>query len=63
VTPHIYVLDSDLRVRYEGAPDADHMDPDQEGAWLREALDAVLAGQDPPRPATDPVGCSIKWKP
>jgi peroxiredoxin len=63
VTPHLYVLDSDLRVRYEGAPDADHMDPEQEGAWLRGALDAVLAGREPARPATDPVGCSIKWRP
>lgn len=63
VTPHVYVLDSGLRVRYEGAPDADHMDPGQEATWLREALDAILAGRDPARPATDPVGCSIKWKP
>lgn len=62
VTPHLYVLDSDLRVRYEGAPDADHMDPAQNAAWLREAIDAVLAGQEPPQPATAPVGCSIKWK-
>jgi peroxiredoxin len=63
VTPHVYVLDSDLRVRYEGAPDSDHMDPGQNASWLREALDAVLAGEDPPRKASDPVGCSIKWKP
>jgi peroxiredoxin len=63
VTPHLYVLDSDLRIRYEGAPDADHMDPGQDGAWLREALDAVLAGTEPARTATDPVGCSIKWRP
>jgi hypothetical protein len=63
VTPHLYVLDGDLRIRYEGAPDADHLDPDQEASWLREALDAVLAGQPPARPATEPVGCSIKWKP
>jgi peroxiredoxin len=62
VTPHLYVLDSELRIRYEGAPDADHMDPGHDAAWLREALDAVLAGEAPPRPATDPVGCSIKWK-
>ena len=41
-TPHVYVLDADLRVRYEGAPDADHMDPALDAAWLREALDAVL---------------------
>jgi hypothetical protein len=63
VTPHLYVLGSDLRIRYEGAPDADHMDPGQDGAWLREALDAVLAGTEPARTATDPVGCSIKWRP
>jgi hypothetical protein len=63
VTPHVYVLDRDLRVRYEGAPDSDYTDPSQNAAWLREALDAVLSAQDPPRPATDPLGCSIKWKP
>jgi peroxiredoxin len=62
VTPHLYVLDADLRVRYEGAADADHMEPAEGAVWLREALDAILAGADPPRPATDPVGCSIKWK-
>jgi peroxiredoxin len=63
VTPHVYVLDAELRVRYEGAPDSDHMEPGENAAWLRDALDAVLAGSDPARPATDPVGCSIKWKP
>jgi AhpC/TSA family len=62
VTPNVYVLDPELRVRYEGAPDADHMDPSQGAAWLRGALDAVLAGEEPDPPATDPVGCSIKWR-
>jgi peroxiredoxin len=61
-TPHIYVLDDGLQIRYEGAPDADHMNPAENAAWLREALDAVVAGDEPPRPATDPIGCSIKWK-
>jgi AhpC/TSA family len=61
-TPHVYVLDGALRIRYEGAPDADHLDPRQNATWLREALDAVLAGAPPPRTATKPVGCSIKWK-
>ena len=63
VTPHLYVLDADLCIRYEGAPDPDYTDPGQEACWLREALDSLLAGSDPPRTATDPVGCSIKWKP
>jgi peroxiredoxin len=62
VTPHVYVLDADLRVRYEGAPDSDHLDPAEGAAWVREALDAVLAGREVSRAATTPVGCSIKWK-
>jgi peroxiredoxin len=62
VTPHLYVLDGELRIRYEGAPDGDHMNESENAAWLREALDALLAGDDPQRAATDPVGCSIKWK-
>jgi peroxiredoxin len=62
-TPHLFVLDSDLRIRYEGAPDADHRDPGLNAASLREALDALLAGDSPPQERTEPVGCSIKWKP
>jgi peroxiredoxin len=62
-TPDVFVLDADRRLRYRGAPDADHGDPGLNAAWLREALDAVLAGRDPDRSETRPVGCSIKWKP
>jgi peroxiredoxin len=62
VTPDVFVLDSERRLRYRGAPDADYDDPSQQAAWLREALDAVLAGDEPSRPETKPVGCSIKWK-
>ena len=62
VTPHVYVVDRSGAIRYEGAPDADHMDPGQNASWLREALDAVLAGEQPARAATEPVGCSIKWR-
>ncbi len=61
-TPHVYVLDAGLDVRYEGAPDADYDDESEDAAWLREALDAVLSGQDVARPQTDAVGCTIKWK-
>ena len=62
VTPHVYVLDGDLRVRYEGAPDGDYMDAAQNAAWVREALDDLLAGNQVGRSETAPVGCSIKWK-
>jgi len=61
-TPDVFVIDSEGRLRYRGAPDADHGDPSLNAAWLREALDALRAGDDPARPETDPVGCSVKWK-
>ncbi len=61
-TPDVFVLDAEGRLRYRGAPDADHRDPSLNAAWLREALDAVLAGEEPARPETDPVGCSVKWR-
>ena len=60
-TPDVFVLDGERVLRYRGAPDADHDDPSQDAAWLREALDAVLEGRSPERPETTPVGCSIKW--
>jgi peroxiredoxin len=61
-TPHIYVLDSDLEVRYEGAPDGDYEDESRDAEWVRGALDAILAGEDVVSPRTDAVGCSIKWR-
>jgi peroxiredoxin len=62
VTPDLFVLDGEGRVRYRGAPDEDYSDPAQNAAWLRDALDDLLAGRDPARPETEPVGCSVKWK-
>jgi peroxiredoxin len=61
-TPDLFVLDAEGRLRYRGAPDAEHGDPSQGAAWLREALDALLGGQEVARPETEPVGCSVKWK-
>ena len=62
-TPDVFVLDRERRLRYRGAPDADHRDPAQNAAWLRSALDALLEGRDPEPAETDPLGCSVKWKP
>jgi len=61
-TPEIFLFDADLKLRYHGAPD-DNYDEDQaEVPYLNNALDAVLAGKEPPVVETAPVGCTIKWK-
>ena len=60
-TPDVFVIDSDGLVAYRGAADSSHSDPSQNAAWLRAALDSVLAGDAPDPAETDPVGCSIKW--
>ena len=62
VTPDVFVLDAESRLRYRGAPDADYDKPQERAEWLREALDELLAGAIVSRPETNPVGCSIKWK-
>jgi peroxiredoxin len=62
VTPHVFVLDGEQRLRYRGAPDADHTDPSQNAQYLRKALDAVLAGDAPQTADTRARGCSVKWK-
>jgi peroxiredoxin len=61
-TPDVFVVDSERRLRYRGAPDSDHSDPSQNAAWLRGALDAVLEGRNPEPAETEPVGCSVKWR-
>jgi peroxiredoxin len=61
-TPHVFVLDSDLVVRYEGAPDGDYEDESRGAEWVRDALDSVLDGSEVARPRTDAIGCTIKWR-
>jgi len=62
-TPDVFVVDSEMRVRYRGAPDEAYDDPAANALWLREALDDVLSGVELRRPETEPIGCSIKWRP
>jgi peroxiredoxin len=62
-TPDVFVLDADGILRYRGAPDGDYEDPGQRAGYLRDALDAVLDGARPANSQTEPIGCSIKWKP
>ena len=61
-TPHAFVLDESLELRYHGAPDADYEDAAHGAAWVREALEAVLDGREPDPAETPAVGCGVKWK-
>ena len=61
-TPDVFVVDSRGALRYRGAPDPDSNDPTLNATWLREALDAMLAGEEIAGPETEPVGWSVKWK-
>lgn len=62
VTPHVFVFDAEHRLVYRGAPDGDHQEPGERAAWLRAALDDVLAGRAVDNPETRARGCSVKWR-
>ncbi len=61
-TPHVFLLDGDRKVVYEGRIDDRPDDPDDVGRHdLREALDEVLAGKPVSVPSTVSIGCNVKW--
>jgi peroxiredoxin len=62
VTPHAFVLDRDRRLRYEGAIDDSRNPTRIQHAYLRDALDALLAGKEPPETSTKEFGCGIKYE-
>lgn len=65
-TPHVYVLNkekNDLVVRYIGTIDDNYGDASAvEEKYLANALDALIAGNDPNPATTKAIGCSIKKK-
>jgi peroxiredoxin len=62
-TPEVFLLDSEGTLRYHGRIDDNYSNPQAVVTHdLRNALGAVLAGQEPPVTETTPVGCTIKWK-
>jgi peroxiredoxin len=61
-TPEAFVFDADRRLVYHGAVD-DNREEDQVTAhYLRDAIEAALAGDAPPVTDTPPVGCTVKWR-
>jgi peroxiredoxin len=62
-TPEVFVYDGDRRLAYHGAIDDSRDESSVTRHYLREALDAVLAGTAPGTPETPAVGCTVKWRP
>ncbi|MEY4107474.1 MAG: hypothetical protein RL181_1816 [Bacteroidota bacterium] len=62
-TPHVFLLDKTLKVRYIGAIDDN---PQDAGAvthkYVEEAITALEAGKEPETTTTKAIGCGIKFK-
>jgi len=62
-TPEIFLFDGDGKLAFHGAVDDNYDNPSAvKEHYLRDAIEAVIAGKAPAQPAVAPRGCSIKWK-
>ena len=61
-TPEVFLFDRDRRLVYHGAIDDSRDESAVTQHYLRDALDALLAGEDPAATDTPPVGCTVKWR-
>ncbi|MBG0858985.1 MAG: redoxin domain-containing protein [Bacteroidales bacterium] len=60
-TPHCFVFDKTRILRYAGRIDGSEKPGTGKGEDLRNAVNAVLAGESVKIPVTKVFGCSIKW--
>ena len=61
-TPHVFVFDAERKLRYSGRmDDGGRNSGPVPNSYLRDALDAVLAGTAVKEPVTRSFGCSTKW--
>ena len=59
-TPHLFVIDADGILRYQGAiDDVTFRQRSPTRAYLKQAVEAVLAGRDPEPAETQPYGCTV----
>ena len=62
VTPEFFVLDKDRVVRYTGALD-DNMDESKaKKTYVKDAVNAVLAGETVEVTETQPKGCGVRYE-
>ncbi len=64
-TPDFFLFDRKKKLAYRGQMDESRPDSGiaVTGKDLRQALDAVLAGEEVPAEQRASLGCNIKWKP
>jgi len=62
-TPEVFLFDRDRRLVYHGAIDDSREEEGVTQEYLRDAIEAVLAGEEPQVSDTAPVGCTVKRKP
>ncbi len=60
-TPHCFLFDGDRKLRYTGRIDDAEKIEKVKVHDLRNAIDALLSGKEPPVTITRPMGCSTKW--
>jgi thiol-disulfide isomerase/thioredoxin len=60
-TPHVFIFDAARKLRFRGRIDDSERENLVKNRDTRNALDALLAGQEPPVTTTMAFGCSIKW--
>jgi peroxiredoxin len=61
-TPEVFLFDRDRRLVYHGAIDDSRNPEAVTQHYLRDAIEAVLADEQPPAADTMPVGCTVKWR-
>ncbi len=62
-TPEFFVFDEKRKLRYHGKFDDNYQNPKGVRAtYVKNAVDALLAGKDVAEPETYSIGCTIKWK-
>jgi peroxiredoxin len=61
-TPEVFLFDRDRRLVYHGAIDDSRDETSVTHSYLRDAVEAVLAGEQPAVTDTPPVGCTVKWR-
>lgn len=62
-TPQLFVFDDKRRLSYAGKIDDNWEDAARvKEQFLRDALDAIVAGKRPKVSQTHAIGCTIKWK-